>query len=210
MVRGVVYSIRYKDDVLYVGSTENYNIRTKGHLNRCYNEKSNKYNYPIYVYIRDNNIKFCKDMFHVEEEFEYTEEQKKARFLQQQEQLYIEKLSPKCNTMDAYTPLDIEQYHKEQYKQNRDKILESSKQYYKEHKEQVQQYKKQYREKNKEKLQQKYYCDVCKKELTKNHQNRHESSQKHQNNLKQNIHVHLDNFNNNNIENLNIKIEIKK
>jgi len=54
----VIYKIKhnedYDDNDIYVGSTSNFKNRKNQHKTTCNNEKSKKYDYPVYQYIRDN------------------------------------------------------------------------------------------------------------------------------------------------------------
>ena len=55
MSKFVIYKI-YKQgiDETYVGSTCNFKKRFTGHKTKCYNTTSKEYNYPLYVFIREN------------------------------------------------------------------------------------------------------------------------------------------------------------
>lgn len=50
----VIYKIVWQNQVIYIGSTCNFNRRINEHKSKCYNEISNRYNTPIYQFIRDN------------------------------------------------------------------------------------------------------------------------------------------------------------
>ena len=63
---GYIYSIKFLDSILYVGSTINFRKRRTNHIWNCSNIKSKKYGLPIYKYLRANNIQLEKDMFEVE------------------------------------------------------------------------------------------------------------------------------------------------
>jgi len=202
----VIYKICCKDPTIkdiYVGSTTSFKRRMSEHKSICNNEKSEKYNYPVYRFIRDTGgfdnwsvVKIrdvcCKD------KYDLVAEERKD----------FEKLGGILNSY--YPERSIEEWrkdneekiamkNKEYYENNKKEILEKNKEYRSipEVKEQIKQqrkeyssrpevkynkkqYDKQYRENNKEKLKEKVECEcgsvVCRRLLT-----RHKKSQKHQN-----------------------------
>jgi hypothetical protein len=53
----IIYQIYCKDKNItevYVGSTDNFNIRCNKHNSNCHNENSTEYNYKVYEFIRAN------------------------------------------------------------------------------------------------------------------------------------------------------------
>ena len=45
-------------ELVYIGSTKNYQRRRGRHKSDCYNETNSKFNTPFYQFIRNNNIVF--------------------------------------------------------------------------------------------------------------------------------------------------------
>ena len=57
MPTGYIYEITSNDKSitgLYIGSCWDMKKRLRKHRNKCYNENSEQYNYPVYKYIREN------------------------------------------------------------------------------------------------------------------------------------------------------------
>jgi hypothetical protein len=54
--RTVIYRIKHIEnkELVYVGSTTNFTKRKCSHKSICYNEKSKRYNFKLYVMIREN------------------------------------------------------------------------------------------------------------------------------------------------------------
>jgi hypothetical protein len=52
--KSCVYEITWKETIYYVGSTKNFQKRNSSHKNDYKNENSEKYNKPLYKFIRDN------------------------------------------------------------------------------------------------------------------------------------------------------------
>lgn len=80
----------------------------------------------------------------------------------------------------------LEKNHK-YYEDNKDQVLNHQKEYYENNKDKISEQKKQYSKDNKDKIKarrsQKYTCEVCDKELLKDHKARHEKSEAHLRNL---------------------------
>ena len=84
MTTGYLYEIRPLDKslkMIYRGSTEDFERRTREHISSCYNEKGEKYNIRVYKYIREHGgwdkfemVKIatvgCKDKRELETEYE--------------------------------------------------------------------------------------------------------------------------------------------
>lgn len=52
-MKGIIYKI-YKNDMIYIGSTERFNQRMYKHKYACNTEGYNKYNFKLYKTIREN------------------------------------------------------------------------------------------------------------------------------------------------------------
>lgn len=52
--KGLIYQIEKEGIVYYVGSTTHFTNRKSSHKGNCKNVDGKKYNYPIYIFIRDN------------------------------------------------------------------------------------------------------------------------------------------------------------
>ena len=119
-----IYKI-YNDEMSYVGSTKNFKKRMITHKSSCNNDKSTKYNYFIYQYIRQNGgwADFKKEIIY-ECEVDNKTDQKIV------EQEWINKNECKLNTFNSYL---TDEERKEQMKQweekNKDKRKEQMKQY---------------------------------------------------------------------------------
>jgi len=183
-----VYHIINKetDEVLYVGSTKDYNKRKKDHRNLWYKEK---YNHPIYKYIRENDIQY--DMKPIKTFDTYNKEE-----LLQEEQEEIEKHINLLNSHNAFG-FNIEknkELTKKYREENRDKLKELNKKwrednkellkekrkkYIEENKYTVKETKKKYYEKNKEQKKEKITCE-CGSKVRKDGLTQHKKSKKHQ------------------------------
>ena len=145
MISGV-YCIFCKDtDVqeVYVGSTDDLNIRIERHKHRCNNKNDKEYNKRLYQFIRENggfdNWKFIwLEMFKTDDTI----------FLKQLEQIWIDSFPKELllNCRRAY----ITEEEKKEYNQ------ENSKKYYKENKDIIN-----------EKANQKVPCPKCNKIMNK-------------------------------------------
>ena len=96
----VIYKIISKDsncDYLYIGSTIDFNRRFKEHKRKYNNEKSKKYNFKLYKFIRENGGFDNFEMIIIEN---FTECKNKLE-LRQREQYWIDELNSKLNTQKA-------------------------------------------------------------------------------------------------------------
>jgi len=167
-----IYKI-YNDDMAYIGSSKNYKDRMKNHKSNCNNEKSPKYNYFIYQYIRTHggwNV-FTKEIIHTCDVADETEQRKV-------EQEFIKNNECKLNICNSYLSVEEKKQqkkdtHKQWYESNKDHIKETHKQW----KEKNKDYYKQWEEKNKEKRHQqksqKVNCPNCNKEMRKDSLSKH-------------------------------------
>lgn len=168
----LIYKIISKDlncNFIYVGSTRDFSRRLREHKSSCNNEKSEKYNYVLYKFIRENNGFDNFNMVLVEK---YTEckDRLEAR---QREQYWIDELQSQLNEQRAFYAISKNEYDKR---------------YRDEHKEELKLYFKKRYEDNKDKIKeqglQKITCD-CGKIFGIYKKPRHEKSQYHKDYIKQ-------------------------
>jgi len=172
----VIYKICCKDPEIkdiYVGSTTNFKRRMSNHKSICNNEKSEKYNLPVYRFIRDTGgfenwsiVKIrdvcCKDKYDL-----VAEERKE-----------FEKLDATLNSQ--YPRRSKKEYFKKYREENKEKERERNKDYREKNKEKERERLKDYREKNKEKIKEKVECP-CGSVISKGNLATHKKSQKHKN-----------------------------
>ena len=142
----LIYKLYCKDTNItdfYIGSTTSFRRRKAHHKSSCNNEKSGKYNYDVYKFIRENGGWVNWDMVLVE----YYKCDTKLE-LEKREREVIKNLKP---TLNRFIPTRT---HKEYYQDNKEKIKEKLKEYYQENKEQILEKQKDYYEDNKEKIKQ--------------------------------------------------------
>ena len=147
--RGWIYSIRYGSQVLYVGSTIDYDDRKRHHHDSFSYEKDKHYNYKIYQIMRSISNNF--------DDFEFKIEDILVNIikldLKRPEDYYMNELKPIGNTekvrpqIQIHSSVDKKAYARELYKipENKEKI----KQYQEDNKESKKEYLKQYKDKNK-------------------------------------------------------------
>jgi len=149
----LIYKIISKDlncNFIYIGSTRDFSRRLREHKSSCNNEKSEKYNYVLYKFIRENGEFDNFNMVLVEK---YTEckDRLEAR---QREQYWIDELQPQLNEQRAFYAISKNEYdkryrdeHKEEYniwrENNKEYLKEYSKIYTETHKEDKKLYKQQ-------------------------------------------------------------------
>jgi hypothetical protein len=204
----VIYKICCKDPTIkdiYVGSTTSFKRRMSEHKSICNNEKSEKYNYPVYRFIRDtggfNNwsiVKIrdvcCKDKYELvaeeRKEFELLGATLNKNYPQRSDEQYRkdnkEKILEKAKEYYEENKVEILEKTKE-YRSRpevKEKISEKKKEHYQENKVEILEYHKKLYEKNREKIlekrKEKVECPcgsvVCRGSLTA-----HKKTQKHQN-----------------------------
>ena len=164
--KAVIYSISCKDkNVLefYIGSTHDEIQRERHHKGYCNNENSEKYNYKVYNYIRDNGG-WENWIFKVIQEFPC--ENKIELVIR--EQYHYDLLKPALNTKSPYIPEEERKEHKAIYdaKYREDNIEEISK------------YRAKYKKDNREKINKKHIC-ICGIEYTHHHRARHFDTNRH-------------------------------
>ena len=163
-----IYKIHKEgDNNCYVGSTVNLKNRIKYHKQCCCNEKGDKYNLPIYKYIRENGgwDKWIVAVLECVEDCDrYT--------LFELEQKWIDEIKPSLNCRKAPTGLSREEYRKQYRKENIEHIKEHDKQRYQKNKEQIKEYRKE-----------KHTCPCGGKYITA-HRARHLKTKRHQTYIK--------------------------
>ena len=188
-----IYKIYCKNENIkdiYIGSTNNFELRKKQHKHSCNNTNSKHYNNYKYVFIRENkgwgewimeSITTCS------KEKQYTIER---WYIENVEHTNLNKNIP-TRTGKQYKE-DNKEKLKEQNKQYREDNKEKIKQYREDNKEKIKEvnkeklneYAKQYKEVNKEKIKEKQKekmtCE-CGSTFTKCNKPRHEKTNKHKN-----------------------------
>jgi len=185
----IIYKLIHKDALddanIYIGSTTNFIERKRGHKSSCDNEKSSKYNYLKYVFIRNNGGWDEWNMIEVEKYSCVDNNEARAR-----EEYWKRILNATLNSRQCFTTNE-ERAENNKRNSNPEKDRERSKVYYYNNMEKV----KAYREDNKEARAENYKmyckenagkikernatkikCDVCgsvvQKYYLKEHQNR--------------------------------------
>jgi len=184
----VIYKIYCKDEKItdcYVGSTNNFDKRCGEHIKYCNNEKSSKYNYKVYKYIRahggfDNFI--IEEIIECDESNRYDCEVHYFLKLNSKLNSYWPRRSKKQYRIDNRERLNEE--NRQRYNDNREQILEQRKQYRIHNREKILERQKQYRINNSEQLSEqqstKIECE-CGVSYTYRNKARHYRSQKHLN-----------------------------
>lgn len=171
----IIYKLCHCNDLenknIYVGSTTNFRNRKNQHKVSYYNERSKKYNYKVYQFIRDNGGWDEWQMIPIEV---FPCNDKKE--LEVRERHHIELLKPKLNkqiptrTEKEYKNDNNEfykKYKKEWSNNNKEKVKENKKNWYEDNKEEI-------AEKRKEKV----ICDSCGVEIRKDCLKRHQKTKK--------------------------------
>lgn len=149
--RTVIYKIinRATGEVLYIGSTTNFNQRKREHKTYTNSNQvqSNKYSFKIYQDIRILGGWEQVDMIMVEEYKDCTSNLEKLK----REREWYDKLMPICNMIRPSVTIDETKHINAEYKMayreaNRDTINEKAKRYYEANKDAI----KEYREANKD------------------------------------------------------------
>ena len=162
------------DELMYVGSTISFNKRILKHKSNCNNEKGEKYNMPVYKYIRDNG---GIDNFNFEIIFKVNCYNKYE--LELVERSYIDDLKPKMNkhiptrtkkeryeTDEEYRN-NIKQKRADRYIKDKDVIKDKGRKYYCDNKETKINYSRDYYKKKKDELKEPIECDNCGKYVSK-------------------------------------------
>ena len=141
--KGIIYTIRSKDN-LYVGSTLNLRTRKWKHKSNTYNENNPTYNQTLYKTIRANSGEWDMQPYSkypCNSKVELTIEEERVRQL----------LKADMNMKSCGTGCSRNEYSKQWYEQNKDKINKQTKQYYKQNKAKHNEQMKQWYEQNKDK-----------------------------------------------------------
>ena len=180
----IIYKLVNYDypDLVYVGSTTNFTKRKQSHKQRCLNPNDKKYNYKVYVNIRENSgwenwhmIKIC----------DYPCNDK--REAEKEEDRYMIELKANMNMKRASRTLkQYQEDNKEKIQKYFKEYRENNKDHYREYEKQRQEYKKEYnkeyREYNKEKItekkREKINCE-CGCEVVKANLKQHQRTPKH-------------------------------
>ena len=128
-------------ELIYIGSTKNYQERKMGHKDRCYNENDSGYNVPLYQFIRNNNIIFEELYFEIICSGYFKTEVQAHKY----ERYWVESYDTYKNGLNERLPYrspkekieQSKQCSKQRREQNRDQIKEQKKQYYEQNKEQI-------------------------------------------------------------------------
>ena len=147
------YLFKTNDEVIYVGSSKNLNMRMMSHRSCIRQGSAHGYKQDFYQFLKANQFTV---------EFQLTDNYK------QLEQHLIEQHHPKYNANRAYTGVawngNRAEYYKERYQKYKEEVLEQSKQYYESNKEEVLEQRKQYyvsHEKQKKQYQRIYDNQLC-------------------------------------------------
>jgi len=165
----VVYKITTGDGV-YVGSTQNYRERKRNHSLCIYNDKLEKYNYPLYKSIRKNNGKWKIEIY---KNFPCDNEWQ----LRAEEQVCIDELGANLNIQKS-----IGANKKEWQENNKERHCISSRKYYQNNKKKHHLACKKWHEKNRDKINEgnrvKIMCE-CGASVSKGGFSQHKKSKKH-------------------------------
>jgi hypothetical protein len=144
--KSCVYEITWKKTVYYVGSTKNFEKRNSRHKSDYKNENSEKYNKPLYKFLRDNDGWTDEWTMTI---IQYYPDCKSRRELLEYEREHYEILKPLFNKC---RPIVLDGEQSEIYRQyrleNAEKIKESNKQYRLENAEKIKESNKQYKLEN--------------------------------------------------------------
>ena len=190
--KSCVYEITWKETIYYVGSSKNFENRIKQHKSDYKNENSEKYNKPLYNFLRDNGDWTNEWTMTIIQSYP---DCKSRRELLEYEREHYEILKPvfnKCRPIvhDGEQSEIRKQYRLENaekikeknklyYEENAEKIKESIKQYKLENAEKIKESDELYREENAEKINKQCVC-ACGADYTHKHESRHKKSKKHQ------------------------------
>jgi hypothetical protein len=178
--RTKMYKIVCKDLTIthtYVGHTTQWKDRKSQHKYNCVNENSREYNYPVYIFIRENGGWENWTMILIED---YPCENKLQA--EQRERYWIETLNANLNKyIPSRTKQEWNEEHKEEkkiyntnyYQENKEKLIERAKEIYIENVENIKKIK------NK-----KFECE-CGGSYTKTNSAKHQRTKKHQDYMEQ-------------------------
>jgi hypothetical protein len=169
-------------DLIYVGSTTNFTKRKQQHKARCYNENQKKYNFKIYLSIRENGgwenwnmIKICDYPCYNRREAEQEEDK---YMIELKSNLHMRRAFRSSNHYRENNKDKRREINQKYYENNKVKIKQIQDQYREDNKEIIKDRKLKYYEGNKEKINEKEKC-LCGCEVNKRHLKRHQTTKKH-------------------------------
>lgn len=185
----IIYKIqhRWKDELLYIGSTTNFAKRKGQHKSQCYNTNNKIYNAKLYQSIRDNGgweefnmvvIKEfpCENRRQAEAEEDRCIREMKSylnmhrAYVSEEEKL---ELAKKYREMNKEKIAEKNHKYYELNKENiNDKRKDKRKEYYEQNKQEISEKKKMYREANKQKINEKKKRDYQNNKEKINEKNR--------------------------------------
>jgi hypothetical protein len=168
-----IYKIEHKSnpELVYVGSTSNFENRKRSHKHDCILSEI-----KVYQMIRENGGWDKFDMIELKQ-IECT--QLEAR--EEEDRVRIE-LNATLNTLRAVKDPNYKQDHKKYYQEHREELNQRTRQYKQAHREQIKQKIQEYRQEHREDIlrhqNEKFTCE-CSGRYTRCHKLRHLTSQKH-------------------------------
>lgn len=100
-----IYCIKFNNEILYIGSTNNYSQRKHKHKKNTTNKRGKLYWLKLYLYIRENGgiDKFIFELLENGEiESKNISKEEKQREIRKIEQTFLEKYKPILNTKKSY------------------------------------------------------------------------------------------------------------
>jgi len=187
--QSVIYHIRCIEtkEVIYVGSTTNFENRKRSHKNVCNNEKDKNYNLSSYCHIRNNG---GFDYFEVIPVIFLNLESKTQLLIEEQKEMdkYDTLLNKQFPVPSIQHKKELKKKHDFEYRMKHlDEIKTQKKKYREEHREEIAKASKLWREKNKEVLFKLFQCPKCNCMTSKKHIARHQKSAKCLNYNRENI-----------------------
>jgi hypothetical protein len=173
----IIYKI-WKDDDFYVGSTIDFPSRKSKHKHTCNNEKHKDYKTKLYQTIREKGGWEEWEMSPLEE---YVDCKSKTQARIREEEWRV-KLNASLNMNKAFIAETIQEYKKQNYRENIDKYLNYAKEYRQEHAEELKTYFNQHYQEHKDEINTKkaerFEC-VCGSVCRIGDKARHEKTLKH-------------------------------
>jgi hypothetical protein len=171
---GLIYKLCCNDpniNDIYVGSTTNFSRRKAQHKFHCHTEESDKYNYQVYRFIRENGG-WSNWSIVLIRKYSTTSKLK----LERKERQYIERLNA---TLNIVLPTQTKkEYGTKYYSLKKDIINEKSKAKYQENKEEKKEWFRLHYQKTKHIRNEAIQCE-CGCMISKYHLKRHQQSEKH-------------------------------
>lgn len=187
-----VYEITWKETIYYVGSSKNFKNRETQHKSSYKNENGEKYNKPLYKFLRDNGGWTGEWIMTVIQSYPDCKSRKELLEYEREHYEILKPIFNKCrpivrdgeqSEIDRQCRFENAEKIKasdQQYRlENAEKIKASNKLYKLENAEKIKESKKLYREENAEKINKVCVC-ACGANYTHNHESLHKKSKKHQ------------------------------